>query len=339
MSKPKPLLECVPNFSEGQSEEVLDALKQAITAIPGQQLLHIDQSPAANRTVFTFAGEPSAVIEAAYQAIKTAASLIDMRFQKGTHPRLGATDVCPLIPLANMSMEEAVHWANELGKKVGEILNIPVYLYEHAARENYRRALPDVRKGQYEGLNARIQLPEWQPDYGPSTQDDWKSIERTGATIIGARDVLVAFNISLNTKDERIAAHIAKQMRTSSNGLLPALRAIGWYMEDFECAQVSMNLLDYRITSPLKVWETCKSLAALHGLEPIGCEVIGLIPEVCVLEAGSKALAVGNWQLANDVDRKKIIEAGIDYLGLDRVKPFIAEEKILEYALAKAGLT
>jgi glutamate formiminotransferase len=339
MSKPKPLLECVPNFSEGQSEEVLDALKQAITAIPGQQLLHIDQSPAANRTVFTFAGEPSAVIEAAYQAIKTAASLIDMRFQKGTHPRLGATDVCPLIPLANMSMEEAVHWANELGKKVGEILNIPVYLYEHAARENYRRALPDVRKGQYEGLNARIQLPEWQPDYGPSTQDDWKSIERTGATIIGARDVLVAFNISLNTKDERIAAHIAKQMRTSSNGLLPALRAIGWYMEDFECAQVSMNLLDYRITSPLKVWETCKSLAALHGLEPIGCEVIGLIPEVCVLEAGSKALAVGNWQLANDVDRKKIIEVGIDYLGLDRVKPFIAEEKILEYALAKAGLT
>jgi glutamate formiminotransferase/formiminotetrahydrofolate cyclodeaminase len=336
MSNTKPLLECVPNFSEGQSEEVLDALKQAITAVQGQQLLHIDQSPAANRTVFTFAGEPAAVIEAAYQAIKTAAGLIDMRFQKGTHPRLGATDVCPLIPLANMSMEEAVHWANVLGKKVGEILNIPVYLYEYAARENYRRALPDVRKGQYEGLNARIQLSEWQPDYGPSTQDDWKSIERTGATIIGARDILVAFNISLNTKDERIAAHIAKQMRTSSNGLLPALRAIGWYMEDFECAQVSMNLLDYRITSPLTVWETCKQLAALHGLEPIGCEVIGLIPEACVLEAGAKMLAIGNWQLAND--KRKIIEAGIDYLGLDRVKPFIAEEKILEYALAKAGL-
>lgn len=338
MSNSKPLLECVPNFSEGQSEEVLDALKQAITAVQGQQLLHVDQSPAANRTVFTFAGEPSAVIEAAYQAIKTAASLIDMRFQKGTHPRLGATDVCPLIPLANMSMEEAVRWANVLGRKVGETLNIPVYLYEHAARENYRRALPDVRKGQYEGLQAKIQLPEWQPDYGPATQDDWKSIERTGATIIGARDILVAFNISLNTKDERMAAHIAKQMRTSSNGLLPALRAIGWYMEDFECAQVSMNLLDYRITSPLKVWETCKSLAALHGLEPIGCEVIGLIPEACVLEAGAKELAIGNWQLANDVDRKKIIEAGINHLRLDRVKPFIAEEKILEYALAKAGL-
>lgn len=338
MSNLQPLLECVPNFSEGQSEDVLDALKQAITAVQGQQLLHIDQSPAANRTVFTFAGEPSAVIEAAYQAIKTAASLIDMRFQKGTHPRLGATDVCPLIPLANMSMEEAVHWANVLGKRVGETLNIPVYLYEYAARENYRRALPDVRKGQYEGLHAKIQLPEWQPDYGPSAQDDWKSIERTGATIIGARDILVAFNISLNTKDERIATHIAKQMRTSSNGLLPALRAIGWYMEDFECAQVSMNLLDYRITSPLKVWETCQQLAALHGLEPIGCEVIGLIPEACVLEAGMSALAMGNAQSAMESDKLKIIKAGIDYLGLDKVKPFIAEEKILEYALAKAGL-
>lgn len=338
MSHPKPLLECVPNFSEGQHENVLDALKQAITAVQGQKLLHIDQSPAANRTVFTFAGEPAAVIEAAYQAIKTAAGLIDMRFQKGTHPRLGATDVCPLIPLANISMEEAVHWANVLGEKVGETLHIPVYLYEYAARENYRRALPDVRKSQYEGLYAKIQLPEWQPDYGPFAQGDWKSIERTGATIIGARDILVAFNISLNTKDERIAAHIARQMRTSSNGLLPALRAIGWYMEDFECAQVSMNLLDYRITSPLTVWETCKSLAALHGLEPIGCEVIGLIPESCVLEAGMKALDIDNMQLATEPDKQKIIKAGIDYLGLDRVKPFIAEEKILEYALAKAGL-
>lgn len=347
MSILKPLLECIPNFSEGQNDAVLDELKKAITAVPGQQLLHIDQSPAANRTVFTFAGEPKAVIEAAYQGIRTAASLIDMRFQKGTHPRLGATDVCPFVPLAGMSMEDAVYWAKVLGEKVGSLLNIPVYLYEYAAKENYRRALPDVRKGQYEGLYTKMQTAEWQPDYGPSAADNWQSIERTGATIIGARDVLVAFNISLNTRDERIAAHIARQMRTSSKGLLPALRAIGWYMEDFECAQVSMNLLDYRITSPLTVWETCKSLAALHGLEPIGCEVVGLIPESCVLEAGAKQLGmeqltIGSWQSATGSllleERKKLIAAGIDYLGLDRVKPFNPEEKILEYALANAGL-
>lgn len=338
MSTPKQLLECVPNFSEGQNESAIESLKQAIMAIPGQSLLHVDPSPAANRTVFTFAGEPPAVIEAAYQAIKTASQLIDMRFQKGTHPRLGATDVCPLVPLANMSMGEAVYWSNVLAEKVGSLLNIPVYLYEHSARENHRRALPDVRKGQYEGLNVKMQLPGWKPDYGPSTLDYWHSIERTGATIIGARDVLVAFNISLNTKDERIAAHIARQMRTSSNGLLPALRAIGWYMEDFDCAQVSMNLLDYRITSPLTVWETCKSLAAMHGLEPIGCEVVGLIPESCVLEAGRQQLAVSSGQLTDDVDKAKIIAAGIEYLGLDKVKPFNVGEKILEYALANAGL-
>lgn len=329
------ILECIPNFSEGQHEPVLDAIRQAIAVVPGQQLLHMDPSPSANRTVFTFAGEPEAVVTAAYEAIRTAADLIDMRFQKGAHPRLGATDVCPLVPLQGMSMEEAVYWSRMLAQKVGETLHIPVYLYEHAALENHRRALPDVRKGQYEGLAAKMQQPGWQPDYGPSY---WESIAQTGATIIGARDVLVAFNISLNTKDERIAAHIARQMRSSSKGLLPALRAIGWYMEDFECAQVSMNLLDYRVTSPLTVWETCRSLAALCGLEPIGCEVIGLIPEACVLEAGMKKQATDQSMPATTLSKAELVQSGIDYLGLDRVKPFVATEKILEYALMKAGL-
>jgi len=338
MQAAKPLLECIPNFSEGQSEAVIDALKDAIMAVPGQQLLHIDPSPAANRTVFTFAGSPEAVIEAAYRAIKTASEQIDMRFQKGTHPRLGATDVCPLVPLAGVTIEEAVHWANKLAQRVGDELHIPVYLYEHAATKDFRRSLPDVRKGQYEGLSQRLLDPAWKPDYGPDSPDDWQRIERTGASIIGVRDILVAFNISLNTKDERIAAHIAKQMRTSSKGLLPALRAIGWYMEDFECAQVSMNLLDYRVTSPLAAWETCRDLAAMHGVELIGCEVVGLIPEACVLEAGGKQLAMSNWQLAEGPERKKLIDAGIDYLGLDRVKPFDPQEKILEYALQHAGL-
>lgn len=328
----QPILECVPNFSEGQNEMVIQAINEAIVAVAGQHLLHIDPSTAANRTVFTFAGDPEAVIEAAFQAIKTAADHIDMRFQKGTHPRLGSTDVCPLIPLYNMTMDEAVMWSEKLAKRVGTELSIPVYLYEYSSKAAGRRALPDVRKGQYEGLYAKMQLPEWQPDYGPS--DNWPSVQKTGATIIGARDVLVAFNISLNTKDERIASHIARQLRSSSNGLLPALRAIGWYMQDFECAQVSMNLLDYRITSPLKAWETCQSLAALYGLETIGCEVVGLIPEVCVLEAGQAAM-----NIAFLPDKKEeLIAAGIEYLKLDRVKPFDPDKKILEYALANAGL-
>lgn len=327
----QPLLECIPNFSEGQNEAVIGALQQEIAAVPGQRLLHIDSSPAANRTVLTFAGSPEAVTEAAFRAIKKASEQIDMRFQKGAHPRLGSTDVCPLVPLANMSRQEAVAWSERLAQRVGAELHIPVYLYEHSARAPYRRALPDIRKGQYEGLPLKLLQPGWQPDFGPS---DWTQAARTGATIIGARDILVAFNISLNTKDERIAAHIARQMRSSSNGLLPALRAIGWYMEDFGCAQVSMNLLDYRITSPLKAWQTCSALAALHGLEPVGCEVVGLIPEACVLEAGIEALG----RDFNPQQRAEFVQAGIDLLKLDRVKPFDPEEKILEYVLRKAGL-
>lgn len=310
----------------------MDALKAAIDLVPGQRLLHIDASPAANRTVFTFAGDPEAVTEAAFRAIATAANCIDMRFQKGAHPRLGATDVCPLVPLQGMDMEEAVMWSRRLGERVAAELDIPVYLYEASAAAEHRRALPDVRKGQYEGLALKMQEPGWEPDFGAGLP--WEQVSRTGATIIGARKVLVAFNISLNTRDERIAAHIARQMRTSSKGLLPALRAIGWFMEDFDCAQVSMNLLDYRTTSPLKVWETCTRLAALLGLETLGCEVVGLIPEACVLEAGEALLRAP----ADPANKMRWIEAGISYLKLDRVKPFDPKEKILEYALQHAGL-
>lgn len=329
-----PLLECIPNFSEGQNEAVIDIIKFAIQAVNGQSLLHIDPSPAANRTVFTFAGTPESVIEAAFQAIKAAADKIDMRFQHGTHPRLGSTDVCPLVPLANISMEEAVECSKRLAERVARELSIPVFLYEYSSNTAHRKTLPQIRKGQYEGLKDKMALAEWQPDYGKETLKDWEQVSKTGATIIGARDILVAFNISLNTKDERIAKQIAKQMRSSSNGLLPELRAIGWYMEDFECAQVSMNLLDYRITSPLKVWETCKTLAAASGVETIGCEVVGLIPESCVLEAGGWDK---NVELSQE-ERKSLILSGIEYLGLDKVKPFNPEEKILEYALRRHGL-
>lgn len=339
MNPPQPLLECIPNFSEGSDETVISAITAAIRQVEGQQLLHIDPSPAANRTVFTFAGNPEAVVAAAFEAIKVAAGKIDMRFQKGTHPRLGATDVCPLVPLQGMTMEEAVYWSTVLAQKVGRLLHIPVYLYEYAAKEAYRKTLPDIRKGQYEGLWTKMQVPGWQPDYGPQAEGNWnQTIAKTGATIIGARDILVAFNISLDTRDERIAMDIAKKMRSSSKGLLPSLRAIGWYMEDFDCAQVSMNLLDYRITSPLTVWETCKTLASEYGVTPIGCEVVGLIPEACVQEAGKKKLAISHLSDTEYWSEAEIITAGIEYLGLDKVKPFNPAEKILEQVLAGKGL-
>jgi glutamate formiminotransferase/formiminotetrahydrofolate cyclodeaminase len=334
MTTNQPLLECIPNFSEGQNEATIDAIKAAIQAVNGQKLLHIDPSPAANRTVFTFAGTPESVIEAAFQAIKVAAERIDMRFQHGTHPRLGSTDVCPLVPLANVSMEEAVGYSKRLAERVANELNIPIYLYEYSALELHRKTLPQVRKGQYEGLQKKIKMAGWQPDFGNEHSNKWEMVSKTGATIVGARDILVAFNISLNTKDERIAKQIAQKMRSSSGGMLPELRAIGWFMEDFDCAQVSMNLLDYRITSPLKVWETCKKLTAELNVEPIGCEVVGLIPESCVLEAGGRNRA----EVLTAEQKSFFIQMGIRYLGLDKVKPFNPEEKILEYALKKSGL-
>ncbi|WP_118972097.1 glutamate formimidoyltransferase [Taibaiella koreensis] len=330
----KPLLECVPNFSEGNDLNVIDRIREAIVAVPGQKLLHIDPSPSANRTVFTFAGQPEAVAEAAFRAIETAGRLIDMRRQQGAHPRIGATDVCPLIPLGGLETAVALSLAEQLGQRVGDELDIPVYLYEQSAKTDYRRALPDIRKGGYEGLQAKMKQAEWQPDYGPSTPQGWGQISRTGATVIGARNVLVAFNISLDTRDAGIAADIARQMRSRNKGLLPMLRAIGWYMADFDCAQVSMNLLDYRITSPLTVWDTCKALAAAYGVVPTGCEVVGLIPEACVLEAGAAALG----KAIAETSREQVVAAGIGYLKLDGVKPFAPREKILEYVLEGVGL-
>lgn len=337
------VLECVPNFSEGRDEQKIQAIADAIRHTAGASLLHIDISPAANRTVMTFAGEPETVVNAAYNAIQKAAEVIDMRTQDGVHPRIGATDVCPLVPLKGISVEEANVYAHELGERVGRDLQIPVYLYEYSARSDYRRALPDIRKGQYEGFEKKMNTPEWQPDYGPATFN-----AATGATVMGARDVLVAFNISLNTQDVEKANYIADRIRergymatvdgvrVKKQGLLPKLRAIGWYMADFECAQVSMNLLDYRITSPLKVWEACTLLANEIGVTLKGSELIGLMPESCVLEAGSFSFM--EQSLPVPEDEQLLIHEGIAYLKLDKVKPFNPQEKILEYALRNANL-
>lgn len=343
MINDKRILECVSNFSEGRDSDVIQKIANSIRSIEGVSLLHIDTGPSANRTVMTFAGDPDRVIDAAYNAISTAAELIDMTTQDGVHPRIGATDVCPLIPLAGITMDEAVSLSYKLGAKVGSELNIPVYLYEHSAAQLYRSALPAIRKGQYEGMAEKMTMDSWKPDYGPEEFNP-----KTGATVIGARDILVAFNISLATKNVKDAQYIAKYMRESGfiehedgikkrvQGLLPKVRAIGWYMDDFDCAQVSMNLLDYRTSSPLKVWETCKALAKEIGVELVGSELIGLMPEECLLEAGSFAFMKEG--MAVPTDKQLIVHRAIDYLALNKVKAFDPREKVLEYSLQQAGL-
>lgn len=339
----KPVLECVPNFSEGRNEKIIAAIAAAIRTVPGQHLLHVDSSPAANRTVMTFAGDPEAVCEAAFQGVKMAGQLIDMRRQAGVHPRIGATDVCPLVPLANMSMAEADACAQKLGARIGAEAGIPVYLYEYSQQRKYRRSLPAIRKGQYEGFAEKMKLPDWAPDFGPA-----RFVPATGATVLGARELLVAFNISLATADVNKAVTIAEKLRSSGRmalqdgelarqpGLLKKTRAIGWYMADYEQAQVSFNLLDYRITSPLAAFEACRQLAAQEGIEVAGSELIGLMPEACLLEAGSFSfLSKGQ---AVPEDKILLLEAGTSYLMLDKLKPFSMQEKILEAAWAgRAG--
>lgn len=341
MNTSLPILECVPNFSEGRDEKIITSIADSIRSVDHVHLLHIDTSPAANRTVMTFAGAPQTVTEAAFQAIKKAAELIDMTKQDGVHPRIGATDVCPLVPLYNMEMSEAIELSKQLGKRVGEELNIPVYLYEHSAAESYRKPLPNIRKGQYEGMSEKMKDEKWKPDFGAN---DFNA--KAGVTVIGARDILVAFNIALNTKDVAIANEIAKSMRESGyvknenankvkvDGLLPKLRAIGWYMQDYELAQVSFNLLDYTATSPLKVWQTCERLAHEMNVELVGSEVIGLIPEKCLLEAGK--FAIMNEKNNTESSNEFLVQKAIELLGLNKLKPFDPQEKVLEYALANA---
>jgi glutamate formiminotransferase/formiminotetrahydrofolate cyclodeaminase len=338
-----PLLECVPNFSEGRDAAGIDAIAAAIRSVDGCALLHVDVSPAANRTVMTFAGEPNAVVEAAFQGIAQAAQSTDMTRQDGVHPRIGATDVCPLIPLDGLSMDEAVRWSQVLGRRVGDGLGIPVYLYEHSAAAAHRRALPDIRKGQYEGFAQKMLQPEWAPDFGPAA-----FTPASGATVMGARDILVAFNISLESTDLALATRIASKLRASGyieqagaerrrvQGRLPLTRAIGWHMADYNQAQVSINLLDFRVTSPLAAWEVCRELAAAEGVALAGSEVIGLVPEECLLEAGSFALAQAG--KPTDAAPAILVNEAIRYMGLDRLKPFPPREKVLEYALQEYGL-
>jgi glutamate formiminotransferase / formiminotetrahydrofolate cyclodeaminase len=333
------IIECVPNFSEGRNESIIQAIATAIRSVEGVKLLHIDSGKAANRTVMTFAGAPEAVVEAAFQGIKKAAELIDMRLQTGEHPRIGATDVCPLIPISNVTMEETIEWSKKLAAKVGDPLSISTFLYENSASKPERRNLANIRSGEYEGLKQKLTLPEWKPDFGPSAFNP-----HTGATVIGARDFLIAYNVNLNTKDVTIAKKIAQTVRESGYlvtlpngekqrqaGLLKSVKAIGWFIEEFNCAQVSMNLTNIDVTSVHQAFEACSDIAQKYGAKVTGSELIGLMPKRVMMKAGLYFLEKKKVDI--DVPEMAIIDAGVVGLGLSDLSFFEPRERIIEYLL------
>lgn len=335
----KQLIECVPNFSEGSDMSIIKQITNEIESIEGVRLLDVDPGKATNRTVVTFVGEPISVIEAAFRAIKKAAELIDMRKHTGEHPRMGATDVCPLIPVANISMEETAEWSKKLGERVGNELEIPVYLYEDAQKNPERKNLSIIRAGEYEGFSKKILLSEWAPDFGKAIFN-----AKSGATVIGARDFLVAYNINLNTTSTRRANAIAFDVRESGRkiqnekgeeivqpGTLKSVKAIGWFIEEYGVAQISMNLTNVNIT-PIHIAfdEVCKK-ANERGVRVTGSELVGLIPLKSLLDAGKYFLE--KQQRSVGVSEKEIIHIAVKSLGLDELSEFIPEKKIIEYLL------
>lgn len=344
------LIECVPNFSEGNDLTIIKQITTEIESVDGVRVLNVDPGKATNRTVVTFVGPPQAVVNAAFLAIKKAAELIDMSKHKGEHPRMGATDVCPLIPIAGISMEETATYAKKLGERVGRELGIPVYLYEAAQPNKKRNNLSIIRAGEYEGFFKKIKLPEWKPDYGPVEHS-----VRSGSTVIGARDFLIAYNINLNTTSVRRANAIAFDVRETGRvkregnpitgkiikdengspvyipGTLKSVKAIGWYIKEYGVAQISMNLTNIQVT-PVHVAfdEVCKK-AIDRGIRVTGSELIGLIPLKCMLDAGRYFLA--KQQRSTGVSDAELIKIAIKSLGLDDLSPFKPEERIIEYLL------
>jgi glutamate formiminotransferase/formiminotetrahydrofolate cyclodeaminase len=335
----KRIIECVPNFSEGVDQNIIDAIAHEIAGVPNVKLLNVDPGKGANRTVMTFAGEPEGVIEAAYLAIKKAGELIDMRTQTGEHPRMGATDVCPLIPISNVTMAETVEYANKLAKRVGKELHIPIYLYEYSQPDKSRSNLSIIREGEYEGFFIKIKQPGWQPDFGPAELD-----AKRGATVIGARDLLVAYNVNLDTTSTQIAHQIALDVRESGRiiqgedgtqkqipGTLKKVKAIGWYIEEYGAAQVSMNLTDIDTTPFHIVFDEVCNKAAIHGVKVTGSELIGMIPLKAMLDAGKYFFS--KHQLPEDVSESELIENAIKHMGLDELAPFDPYKRIIEYQL------
>ena len=334
----QPIIECVPNFSEGNDMNIIRQITDVIETVEGIRLLNVDPGKATNRTVVTFVGNPDAVVEAAFRAIKKAGELIDMSKHKGEHPRMGATDVCPLIPIANITMEETAKYAQQLAKRVGEELKIPVYLYEAAQPDKKRSNLSVIRAGEYEGFFKKIKLPEWKPDFGPAEFD-----AKRGGTVIGARDFLVAYNINLNTTSVRRANAIAFDVREAGRnveengvkvnkpGSLKSVKAIGWFIEEYGIAQISINLTNINVT-PMHIAfdEVCKKADA-RGIRVTGSELVGLIPLKAMLDAGRYFLRKQKRSVGQA--EKELIKIAVKSLGLDELGPFKPEEKIIEYML------
>lgn len=343
------LMECVPNFSEGRDQAVLDAIAAAIKSVNSVVLLDVDPGSDTNRTVFTMAGEPDAVVEAAFQAIKKAAELIDMSKHHGAHPRMGATDVCPFIPISEMSMEECAEYARKLGKRVGDELGIPVYLYENAASKEEWRNLANVRSGEYEALPAKAKDPYWKPDFGPHEFN-----AKSGATAISAREFLIAYNINLNTRDKKKAHEIALSIRESGKpardengkllkdkdgnkinipGLFSHCKAVGWFIDSYDRAQISINLTNYKVTPPYAVLDKVRELASEMGLQVTGSELVGLIPKAALVEAGKHYLSkMGE---STGIPERMIMETAIQSMGLSELGPFDLDKKVIEYAIAR----
>jgi len=344
------LIECVPNFSEGRDLEVIRQITDAIESVDGVSLLDVDPGASTNRTVVTFVGSPDAAVEAAFRGIKKAAELIDMRKHKGAHPRMGATDVCPFIPVSNISWEEAIACAKKLGKRVGDELKIPIYLYERAARDKTRSNLSVIRAGEYEGFFEKIKDPAWKPDFGPSIFN-----EKSGATVIGARDFLVAYNVNLNTKAVRRANSVAFDVRENGRvktedgtpsgkpvldangepvripGMLKHVKAIGWYVEEYGIAQVSMNLTNIEETPLHVAFDACVESASKRGLRVTGSEIVGMVPKKCLVDAGRYFFRKQKW--SEGASEEELIDIAVRSMGLSELKPFEPKEKVIEFKI------
>jgi glutamate formiminotransferase / formiminotetrahydrofolate cyclodeaminase len=329
----KKIVECVPNFSEGRDTAVIEAIAESIRKTPGCTLLDVDPGKSTNRTVYTFVASPEAVVEGALSAARTAFELIDMGKHSGEHPRMGAMDVCPFVPVANVTMEECVDCAKEFGRRAAEELGIPIFLYEEASTTDYRKSLKQIRAGEYEGMKDKLTKEEWKPDFGPTEFNP-----RWGATATGARFFLVAYNVNiLGTKEQahRIALNIREQGRGKGEpGRLEAVKGIGWYVDEYDMAQVSMNLDNYKITPPHIAFEECARDARELKLAAAGSEIVGLIPLEAMLMAAEYYIEKENLFI---LDERQKIRLVIERLGLSSIAPFIPEKRIIEYMIEDEG--
>jgi len=347
------LIECIPNFSEGRDMQVVGQITDAVASVEGVLLLNVDSGAAANRTVVTFVGEPAQVVEAAFRAVRKASEVIDMRCHHGGHPRIGAADVLPLVPVSGVTMEECVSYARELGRRIGDELGIPVYAYESAAFVPQRRNLAVCRSGEYEGLEAKMAAPGWKPDFGPDEYDD--QVARSGAVVCGARDYLVAVNFNLDTTSVPVADAVACDVRQKGRklregdpvtgpvvkdeygrtvwvpGTLKGVKAIGWYIEEYGIAQVSMNITDISVTGIHQAFDEVCRRAHDRGVRVTGTELIGLVPKRVLLDAGRHYLELKG--LSVDMPEPQVVDMAVRSMGLDDLSPFDPRKKVIEYIL------